>query len=87
MLNSLKKLYPHVIEEVTCTGLLIAAHINKNYKVVGENGLEINCRKRGLNVIHGGKNALRFTPHFLINENEIALVKSILKDVFEDLRI
>lgn len=87
MLNSLKKLYPHVIEEVTGTGLLIAAHINKNYKVVGENGLEINCRKRGLNVIHGGKNALRFTPHFLINENEIALVKSILKDVFEDLRI
>ena len=87
MLNALKKSYPDIIEEVTGTGLLIAAHINKNYKVVGENGLEINCRKRGLNVIHGGKNALRFTPHFLINENEIALVKSILKDVFDYLRI
>ena len=87
MLNALKKSYPDIIEEVTGTGLLIAAHINKNYKVVGEDGLEINCRKRGLNVIHGGKNALRFTPHFLINENEIALVKSILKDVFDDLRI
>lgn len=87
MLNALKKSYPDVIEEVTGTGLLIAAHINKNYQVVGENGLEINCRKRGLNVIHGGKNALRFTPHFLINEKEIALVKHILQDVFDDLSI
>ena len=84
MLNNLKHFYPHVIEEVTGTGLLIAAHINKKYDVVGENGLEMNCRKRGLNVIHGGKNALRFTPYFLINEKEIALIKHILKDVFDD---
>lgn len=87
MLNTLKESYPDVIEEVTGTGLLIAAHINKKYDVVGENGLEINCRKRGLNVIHGGKNALRFTPYFLINENEITLIKHILKDVFDDVCI
>ena len=87
MLNSLKKSYPDVIEEVTGTGLLIAAHINKKYAVVGENGLEISCRKRGLNVIHGGENALRFTPYFLINENEITLIKHILKDVFDDVCI
>ena len=79
MLNTLKESYPDVIEEVTGTGLLIAAHINKKYNVVGENGLEINCRKRGLNVIHGGKNALRFTPYFLINIKEIELIKCILK--------
>lgn len=87
MLNTLKESYPDVIEEVTGTGLLIAAHINKKYAVVGENGLEINCRKRGLNVIHGGKNALRFTPYFLINIKEIELIKSILKDVFDELDV
>lgn len=87
MLNSLKHLYPHIIEEVTGTGLLIAAHINKKYAVVSKNGLEINCRKRGLNVIHGGKNALRFTPYFLINDSEIELIKYILKDVFNELSV
>ena len=87
MLNTLKELYPDVIEEVTGTGLLLAAHINKKYDVVGENGLEINCRKRGLNVIHGGKNALRFTPYFLINIKEIELIKCILKDVFDELYV
>ena len=87
MLNTLKESYPDVIEEVTGTGLLIAAHINKKYNVVGENGLEINCRKRGLNVIHGGKNALRFTPYFLINIKEIELIKCILKEVFDELDV
>jgi acetylornithine/succinyldiaminopimelate/putrescine aminotransferase len=82
MLNDLKNMYPHIIEDVTGTGLLIAAHINKKYEVVGKNGLEIKCRKQGLNVIHGGENALRFTPHFLINDNEIALIKYILSNVF-----
>lgn len=84
MLNHLKEMYPDVIEDVTGTGLLVAAHINKKFEVVGENGLEINCRRRGLNVIHGGKNALRFTPHFFIHENEIDLIKCILQDVFDD---
>lgn len=83
MLNHLKDIYPDIIEEVTGTGLLIAAHINKKYEVVGEDGLELRCRKQGLNVIHGGKNALRFTPHFLINEDEIELVKCILQYVFD----
>ena len=69
-----------VVDEI---GLLIAAHINKKYEVVGEDGLELRCRKQGLNVIHGGKNALRFTPHFLINEDEIELVKCILQYVFD----
>tara|TARA_Y100000992_G_C21274369_1_gene499023 strand:- start:1461 stop:2831 length:1371 start_codon:yes stop_codon:yes gene_type:complete len=87
MLKTLKESYPDVIEEVTGTGLLIAAHINKKYAVVGENGLEMNSRKRGLNVIHGGKNALRFTPYFLINENEIELIRCILKDVFDELDV
>jgi acetylornithine/succinyldiaminopimelate/putrescine aminotransferase len=84
MLNDLKNRYPHIIEDVTGTGLLIAAHINDKYDVVGKNGLEITCRNNGLNVIHGGKNALRFTPHFLINENEIALIKYILIDVLKN---
>lgn len=84
MLKDLKNMYPHVIEDVTGTGLLIAAHISDKYDVVGKNGLETICRNNGLNVIHGGKNALRFTPHFLINENEIALIKYILMNVLKN---
>jgi 4-aminobutyrate aminotransferase-like enzyme len=31
-------------------------------------------RLNGFGVIHGGKNALRFTPHFAITSEEIDLV-------------
>jgi len=87
MLIDLKNKYPDIITDVTGTGLLIAAHINKKYPVVGDNNLEMKCRYNGLNVIHGGENALRFTPYFLINENEIKLIRNILMDVFNKLEM
>jgi 4-aminobutyrate aminotransferase-like enzyme len=31
-------------------------------------------RLNGIGVIHGGKNALRFTPHFAITSDEVDLV-------------
>ena len=55
-----------------------SANINKSIPVWGENSLETTLRLNGLNVIHGGDNALRFTPYFKINEEEIDLVKQIL---------
>lgn len=31
-------------------------------------------RERGLGVIHGGTNSLRFTPHFAITSEEVDLI-------------
>ena len=76
MLNNVKKHYPFIATHVTGQGLLCALHIKEHYPVVADvNGLEYLCRKNGLNVIHGGKNALRFTPNFNITDDEIELVE------------
>ena len=33
-------------------------------------------RERGMGVIHGGTNSLRFTPHFAITSEEVDLIVS-----------
>ena len=38
------------------------------------------CRKNGLGVIHGGLNALRFTPHFAITTEEIDMILQIVRN-------
>ncbi len=59
--------YPDVIVKVQGTGLLCCAELNpETHPVVGFGQIEEHCRKAGLGVIHGGQNALRFTPHFSI---------------------
>jgi len=66
--------HPDAITDVTGTGLLIAAHLNPEWRVLGgENSVERLCRKDGLNVIHGGANALRFTPWYNLSETEVRL--------------
>ena len=57
----------------------------ENLPVVGFGCVEEWCRLNGLGVIHGGKNALRFTPHFNITHKEIHLIYSILNKVFKKL--
>lgn len=37
----------------------------------GPNSVERLCRKSGLNVIHGGANALRFTPWYHLSDTEV----------------
>ena len=45
------------------TGLLLSAElVPDKYPVVGFDAVEPWCRRKGLGVIHGGHNALRFTP-------------------------
>ena len=84
MLENLQAKYPDIATHVTGTGLLLALHINDSYPVVQDKGLEYICRFNGLNVIHGGKNALRFTPHFKITDEEIELIEKILdKSLFQ----
>ena len=84
MLKSLQQKYPDLVSHVSGTGLLQALHINPDYPVDEFQGLEYQCRMNGLNVIHGGDNALRFTPYFKINNPEIELIKNILEFTFRD---
>jgi len=65
--------------------LLFSLELTKDHPVVGFGGVEESCRLRGLGVIHGGTNSLRFTPHFGITDKEISLVCSILREVFKGL--
>ena len=36
-------------------------------------------RERGIGVIHGGENSLRFTPHFAMGEDELQLLLQLVK--------
>ncbi|MCA9572084.1 MAG: hypothetical protein KC656_29800, partial [Myxococcales bacterium] len=55
--------------------------------VVGFGGLEEHCRVHGMGIIHGGKNALRFTPHFRITTAEIDLLMDVLRLSLEAFQI
>lgn len=81
-LDELKAKYPALVTGNQGTGLLLASNIRADVPVVGNDGLEQECRRLGIGVIHGGKNALRFTPHFRITDAEIDLVIDVLDEVF-----
>ena len=71
---------PGVITKVQGTGLLLSAELDpEKMKVVGFDDVEVWCRKHGLGVIHGGINALRYTPHFNITTEEVDLVIEITR--------
>lgn len=79
----LQKEFPRIIDGVQGTGLLLSIQINEAYgNVSAYHSLEWKLRCKGLGVIHGGKNSLRFTPHFRINLAEIGLITSKLHDLF-----
>ena len=74
---------PGTITEVIGTGLLLSAELNpEKLPVVGFGCVEEWCRNNGLGVIHGGQNALRFTPHFAITTEEIDMILGILREAF-----
>ncbi len=80
-LNELAKEIPGSITHVQGTGLLLCAELNpETLPVVGFGCIEEWCRINGLGVIHGGQNALRFTPHFAITSTEIDLIINILRE-------
>jgi len=79
-LKVLAKEIPGVITKVQGTGLLLSAELDpEKMKVVGFDDVEVWCRKHGLGVIHGGINALRYTPHFNITTEEVDLVIEITR--------
>jgi len=74
-----------IIVKVQGTGLLLAAELDPNrFPVIGFDGIEERCRVKGFGVIHGGKNALRLTPHFNITSEEIDMIVDIIRDVLVD---
>jgi len=40
-------------------------------------------REHGINVIHGGANSLRFTPHFAMSEAEVDLLVSHVREALK----
>ena len=80
-LQALSGEFPGVITSVRGTGLLLAAELDpERFPVVGFGGVEEWCRVHGMGVIHGGKNALRYTPHFNITSAEVDLVVELTRD-------
>ena len=74
---------PGIITKVQGTGLLLSAELDPSrYQVVGFDAVEPWCRRHGLGVIHGGENALRFTPHFGISSEEIDLIIDVVREAF-----
>ena len=80
-LVALQSEFPDIVTKVQGTGLLVSAELEPNqFPVVGMDAVEPWCRRRGLGVIHGGQNALRFTPHFNITSEEIDLIVKIVRE-------
>ena len=83
-LQALSDELPGTIVKVQGTGLLLAAELDpERLPVVGFDKVEVWCRKHGLGVIHGGKNALRYTPHFGITSEEIDLVVDLTRQAIK----
>ncbi len=79
--------HPDAIVKVTGTGLMVNAELNPDlYQVVGEDGFEQYLRNHGIAMIHGGRNGLRFTPHFAIASEEIDLIVTTVAQGLADLR-
>lgn len=78
--------FPGLVQEILGEGLLLSIKINPQYPVEGLNGIEQIIRENGVNVIHSSGNRLRFTPWFLISSNEINLLTSVLRKVFNNIK-
>ncbi|MCB9778219.1 MAG: aminotransferase class III-fold pyridoxal phosphate-dependent enzyme [Alphaproteobacteria bacterium] len=74
--------FPDLVTLVQGTGLLFCAELDPSIQVVGFGAVEELCRRAGLGIVHGGQNALRFTPHFGIQDDEIAMMMDLLREVF-----
>lgn len=69
------------ITNVQGTGLLFSAELDpRRYKAYGTGSTEEYLRQAGINVIHGGENSLRFTPHFGVADSEVDLIIDAVRD-------
>ena len=77
-LEKLKGELGGLITRVQGTGLLFSCELAPQFKCYGAGSTEEWLRRRGVNVIHGGENSLRFTPHFGMDEEELDLLVSMV---------
>ncbi|MEZ4235880.1 MAG: hypothetical protein R3F59_06895 [Myxococcota bacterium] len=70
-----------MITGVKGTGLLVAAEIDpdRSSPWSGTTAWRPGAGATGLGVIHGGKNALRATPHFAITSEEVELIVRVVR--------
>lgn len=68
-----------MITRVQGTGLLVSCELSDDFKCYGAGSTEEWLRLHGIGVIHGGRNSLRFTPHFSITSAEVELVVSSVR--------
>ena len=73
-LEQLKSELGGLITKVQGTGLLFSCELSTQFKCFGATSTEEWLRERGIGVIHGGVNSLRFTPTFNITSDEIDLL-------------
>jgi len=73
-LEQLKNELGGLITKVQGTGLLFSCELAPQFKCYGANSTEEWLRQHGINVIHGGENSLRFTPHFGMDSEELDLL-------------
>jgi acetylornithine/succinyldiaminopimelate/putrescine aminotransferase len=67
-----------LITKVQGTGLLFSCELDPSFKGYGAGSTEEWLRERGLGVIHGGENSLRFTPRFEAGPDEIDLIVGLV---------
>jgi acetylornithine/succinyldiaminopimelate/putrescine aminotransferase len=68
------------ITGVQGTGLLFSCELDTRFKCCGADSTEEYLRQNGLGVIHGGANSLRFTPGFLVGDDEVQLILESVRD-------
>ncbi len=69
------------ITKVQGTGLLVSAELDPTrFKSYGGDSTEEYLRIHGINVIHGGTNALRYTPSFDMSSAEVDLIVQATRD-------
>ncbi|MFC4762265.1 aminotransferase class III-fold pyridoxal phosphate-dependent enzyme [Dyella koreensis] len=78
-LNLLKNELGGLITKVQGTGLLFSCELSPDFKCYGAGSTEEYMRERGVGVIHGGVNSLRFTPHFNVTSAEVDLVVAAVR--------
>ncbi len=80
-LEALQQELPGSIDRVLGTGLLVATLLNEEkHRATGPGSVENYLRIHGIEMIHGGPNGLRFTPHFAITSEEIDLIVDVLRE-------
>ncbi len=80
-LASLAEDFGEAVRGVTGTGLIVCLELDPDrFPVNGPAGVEAVLRRRGIHMIHGGTNGLRFTPPFTVTPAEIELVVSVVRD-------